>query len=121
MRGYSQFSFWISITLVNICFSHIFRKLHKNTFELVGTVLNQMFGLHIIMYEIKKWTFESFIFIADLTELVLPKTCQTDFPDPDDTLNFKLIISPDEVTKTDLLSDINLNKDPLDLSCSKGG
>ncbi|XP_015752954.1 PREDICTED: NEDD8-conjugating enzyme Ubc12-like [Acropora digitifera] len=33
----------------------------------------------------------------DLTELVLPKTCQTDFPDPDDTLNFKLIISPDEV------------------------
>lgn len=43
---------------------------------------------------------ETKIVIADLTELVLPKTCQTDFPDPDDTLNFKLIISPDEVRKT---------------------
>lgn len=27
----------------------------------------------------------------------MPKTCSTDFPDPDDLLNFKLIISPDEV------------------------
>ena len=26
----------------------------------------------------------------------LPKTCATDFPDPDDLLNFKLIICPDE-------------------------
>lgn len=32
----------------------------------------------------------------DLGELNLPKTCQTDFPDPDDILTFKLIISPDE-------------------------
>ncbi|KAH8380418.1 hypothetical protein KR009_010648 [Drosophila setifemur] len=32
----------------------------------------------------------------DITELNLPKTCATDFPDPDDLLNFKLIISPDE-------------------------
>ena len=32
----------------------------------------------------------------DLNELELPKTCGTDFPDPDDLLNFKLIISPDE-------------------------
>ena len=40
MRGYPQFSFWISITLVKICFSHVFSEPHKNTFELVGTVLN---------------------------------------------------------------------------------
>ena len=40
MRGYPQFSFWISITLVKICFSRIFSKSRKNTFELVGTVLN---------------------------------------------------------------------------------
>ena len=39
MRGYPQFSFWISTTLVNICFSRIFSKPRKNTFELVGTVL----------------------------------------------------------------------------------
>jgi ubiquitin-conjugating enzyme E2 M len=32
----------------------------------------------------------------DISELELPKTCNTEFPDPDDLLNFKLIISPDE-------------------------
>ena len=42
MCGYPQFSFWISITLVKICFSPIFSKLCKNTFELVGTVLTQV-------------------------------------------------------------------------------
>ena len=39
MRGYPQFSFWISITLVKICFSRIFSKPRKNTFELAGAVL----------------------------------------------------------------------------------
>ena len=39
MRGYPQFSFWISILLVKICFSRIFSKHRKNTFELAGTVL----------------------------------------------------------------------------------
>lgn len=37
--------------------------------------------------------------ILDLNELNLPKTCETEFPDPNDLLNFKLIISPDEVSK----------------------
>ena len=32
----------------------------------------------------------------DVNELSLPKTCQMDFPDPDNLLDFKLIISPDE-------------------------
>ncbi|KAI5700702.1 NEDD8-conjugating enzyme Ubc12 [Diaphorina citri] len=32
----------------------------------------------------------------DLNELNLPKTCTTEFPNPDDLLSFKLIISPDE-------------------------
>ena len=41
MRGYPQFSFWISIKLVNIYFSRIFINREKNTFELVGTFLNK--------------------------------------------------------------------------------
>ncbi|KAH9500010.1 Nedd8-conjugating enzyme UbcE2M [Bulinus truncatus] len=32
----------------------------------------------------------------DINELNLPRTCQVEFPDPDDLLNFKVIISPDE-------------------------
>lgn len=32
----------------------------------------------------------------DINELNLPKTCSTEFPDPDDLLTFKLIICPDE-------------------------
>lgn len=32
----------------------------------------------------------------DLNELQLPKTCTTQFPDPDDLLNFKLELKPDE-------------------------
>lgn len=39
-------------------------------------------------------------FISDINELNLPKTCTTEFPDPDDLLNFKLIICPDEVSHT---------------------
>lgn len=35
--------------------------------------------------------------VSDLTELGLPRTCTTDFPDPNDLLNFKLILCPDEV------------------------
>lgn len=43
---------------------------------------------------------------SDIGELNLPKTCQTEFPDPDDLLNFKLLISPDEVTKTPSSSEL---------------
>lgn len=34
--------------------------------------------------------------MSDLTELELPKTMKTDFPDPADVLNFTLTIEPDE-------------------------
>lgn len=34
--------------------------------------------------------------LTDINELNLPKTCAVEFPDADDLLNFKLIISPDE-------------------------
>ena len=37
------------------------------------------------------------VVFTDLAELNLPKTCQMDFPDPNDLLNFKLVIMPDEV------------------------
>ena len=33
----------------------------------------------------------------DMNELTLPNTCQLDFLDKDDLLNFKLIVCPDEV------------------------
>lgn len=36
----------------------------------------------------------------DMNELTLPKTCELDFPDKDDLLNFKLIVCPDEVSKS---------------------
>ena len=42
MRGYPQFSFWISIALVKIYISYIIINRGKNTFELVGTVLKSM-------------------------------------------------------------------------------
>ena len=32
----------------------------------------------------------------DISDLNLPKTCEITFPDPDDLLNFKVTISPDE-------------------------
>ena len=35
---------------------------------------------------------------ADIQELTLPKTCSIDIPDPDDLLNFKVVITPDEVS-----------------------
>ena len=37
------------------------------------------------------------LYFSDMTDLNLPKTCQIEYPDPDDLLNFKLIIMPDEV------------------------
>ena len=36
------------------------------------------------------------LLIPDLTELELPETMKTEFPDPTDVLNFKLSITPDE-------------------------
>lgn len=43
-------------------------------------------------------------YFSDINELNLPKTCGTEFPDPDDLLSFKLIICPDEVSKPERLS-----------------
>lgn len=46
-------------------------------------------------------TFLSISFLCcvnpDINELNLPKTCDISFSDPDDLLNFKLVICPDEV------------------------
>ena len=50
MRDYPQFSFWILITLVEICFSRIFKKPPKNRFELVGTVLKKSIKTKPCMY-----------------------------------------------------------------------
>ena len=45
MRGYPQFSFWISITLLKIYIPCIIINRGKNTIELVGTVLKSVFQL----------------------------------------------------------------------------
>ena len=57
MRGYPQFSFWISMKLVKIYISCIIINRGKNTFELVGTALNRkqtrpffMFQAHLLSY-----------------------------------------------------------------------
>ena len=42
MRGYPQFSFWISITLVKIYIPCVIINRGKNTIELVGTVLKPL-------------------------------------------------------------------------------
>ena len=42
MRGYPQFSFWISITLVKIYIPCVIINRGKNTIELVGTVLKDV-------------------------------------------------------------------------------
>ena len=44
-----------------------------------------------------KYMYYNVLLCADLADLNLPKTCQIDFPDPDDLLNFRLVITPDEV------------------------
>ena len=48
MGGYPQFSFSISITLVKIYISRIIINWGKNTFELVGTVLNYSGNISIL-------------------------------------------------------------------------
>ena len=55
MRGYPQFSCWISIALAKICFFRCFfphsHKLHKNTLILVGTLLKiSLKGLYARVY-----------------------------------------------------------------------
>lgn len=56
-----------------------------------------------------------------MTELDLPKTMQTNFPDPADLLNFSLKISPDEGKRT-LIShpfDLYARRDALvHIACS---
>jgi ubiquitin-conjugating enzyme E2 M len=39
---------------------------------------------------------DAFLLGLDLTEMELPNTMKTDFPDANDVLNFKLTIDPDE-------------------------
>ena len=43
------------------------------------------------------WSLLLSLVLSDINELNLPKTCEINFPDDDDLLNFRLIISPDEV------------------------
>ena len=48
------------------------------------------------MVQTKRATAAQIRITKDINELELPKTCNTEFPDPDDWLNFRLVISPDE-------------------------
>ena len=51
MRGYPQFSFLISITLVKIYISRMIINRGKNTFELVGTVFKIPYFLILMSHE----------------------------------------------------------------------
>ena len=54
---------------------------------------------HFRVHNVLQTSFVTFsVIFSDINELNLPKTCQVDFPDPDDLLTFKLVIAPDEVT-----------------------
>ena len=46
---------------------------------------------------------------SDLLELHLPRTCETDFPDQNDLLNFKLNVQPDEVRRLYMFINISFN------------
>lgn len=57
---------------------------------------------NVLMKQLQLLNVKIFIpifFFIDINELNLPKTCGTEFPDPDDLLSFKLIICPDEVRR----------------------
>lgn len=64
------------------------------------SVLKAALKTYALIYYSQMHEFTDFVCVCliDINELNLPKTCQVDFPDPDDLLNFKLIICPDEVT-----------------------
>ena len=71
--------------------------------------------------------FTIFHFHVDLAELSLPKTCQLEFPDPNDLLHFKLIIMPDEVLEhtyqlvpvfTHIPHSLSLNPDTHNDTCT---
>ncbi|KAJ6621187.1 putative ubiquitin-conjugating enzyme E2 [Mycena sp. CBHHK59/15] len=57
----------------------------------------------------------------DLTELDLPSTMKTNFPDPADLLNFSLTITPDEGWRVCFLFRINTNypHDPPKVKCTQ--
>ena len=56
MRGYPQFSFWISITFVKIYIPCVIINRGKNTIELVGTVLNRQQYVSLNSIESSKQT-----------------------------------------------------------------
>ena len=58
MRGYSQFSFWISITLFKIYISCIIINRGKNTFEFVGTVLKLAQSEEKCLHLVRQYVFE---------------------------------------------------------------
>ena len=52
--------------------------------------------------------YQPFRLLPDLTELDLPATMKTHFPDPADLLNFSLTITPDEGPRRPIHIDISV-------------
>ena len=70
MRGYPQFSFWISLTLVKIYIFRIIVNWGKHTFELVGTILKGVINLKAKVAEHKQCDDQHrFFFAFDKTEM----------------------------------------------------
>lgn len=61
-----------------------------------GTIVVCWINIIINQFYIFFCIFHTNCLFIDINELNLPKTCNTEFPDPDDLLIFKLIICPDE-------------------------
>ena len=77
MRGYPQFSFWISITLVKIYISCVIINRGKNTIELVGTVLNML--VNLITPEADKLKYWDFGSEKKKRKLISGKNCSLAF------------------------------------------
>lgn len=77
---------------------HRRKKVHKKSPVLLNLEYKKVINFRIVdrkfIPEQTKPTM--YIPFADINDLSLPKTCNVDFPDPDDLLTFKLIICPDE-------------------------
>ena len=95
MRGYRQFSFSISITLVKIYISRIITNRGKNTFELVGTALNRnLYTLYIhlfVMLQLYLFSLSSRPKVKDLALIFCCLNCLN--------VNCKNLVLPNKLTR----------------------
>lgn len=74
------------------------QKSTRSAAQLRITKGKNLISLYRVEKKGKKFSISIFLEFpsTDINELNLPRTCTTNFPDPNDLLNFKMIICPDE-------------------------